>query len=624
MSDPLSVAASVVGLVTAGAQMITTLYNIGSAIKDAPQLTRAAADELASITVVLQQLQAYVLGKARVSIQRLNLITVEHITATLTGCVVTYSELDVVLKSLNAETGMRAWDRGMWYLKKDKVTEIVQRLQNHKATLGLMLNIIQCASLSEAETSMDRLCDAVNEVLRTNQELSMRLRNMEELHVGQRSGEAQQGGSNDEPGADSGATSPPPDNDQGSDSGRLSIASSTSQVSALNGHTRTSGDHGRPSNFEELLHRSRVYRHVDPSDTSPSLISDARSTLALSICSSLTLGEVSNISVYAIPIYANELSNASCYNFDPLPTQLENQTAMQVDDPSSSPTTPHKRQWRALFTRSPRRPTTDVVPAVESGIFGVPLNVSIRYANVAISLFNDDGQSYIYGYLPIVMAKCGVYLKEKGTDVEHIFAQSPNLRHLRELHSAFDSPDRYGKGLDWTGYSVHDAANIVLRYLLQLPEPVIPLDFYERFCKPIREHQAQAVGAIDNQGPSIGVFDPDAAVKAYQSLITALPPLNRQLLLYILDLLAIFASRSDVNKMPTAKLAAHFQPGILAHPQYRLVAAEVRLAQDVLIFVVENQEKLLLGMDGSPFIKSVDDRQAAALRAAADATSAGN
>jgi hypothetical protein len=48
------------------------------------------------------------------------------------------------------------------------------------------------------------------------------------------------------------------------------------------------------------------------------------------------------------------------------------------------------------------------------GIFGVPLQTSIRYANVAISLFNDEGQSYIYGYVPIVVAKCGVFLKDKG------------------------------------------------------------------------------------------------------------------------------------------------------------------------------------------------------------------
>jgi hypothetical protein len=48
------------------------------------------------------------------------------------------------------------------------------------------------------------------------------------------------------------------------------------------------------------------------------------------------------------------------------------------------------------------------------GIFGVPLADSIRYANVAISLQNDNGESFIYGYVPIVVAKCGVFLKEKG------------------------------------------------------------------------------------------------------------------------------------------------------------------------------------------------------------------
>lgn len=51
------------------------------------------------------------------------------------------------------------------------------------------------------------------------------------------------------------------------------------------------------------------------------------------------------------------------------------------------------------------------------GIFGVPLAESIRYANVAISLTNEQGESFIYGYVPIVVAKCGVFLKEKGKSV---------------------------------------------------------------------------------------------------------------------------------------------------------------------------------------------------------------
>ena len=52
--------------------------------------------------------------------------------------------------------------------------------------------------------------------------------------------------------------------------------------------------------------------------------------------------------------------------------------------------------------------------APENRIFGVDLQTSIRYANVAISLYDAEGKSYIYGYVPIVVAKCGVFLKEKG------------------------------------------------------------------------------------------------------------------------------------------------------------------------------------------------------------------
>jgi hypothetical protein len=76
--------------------------------------------------------------------------------------------------------------------------------------------------------------------------------------------------------------------------------------------------HIEPANasaFEEQLHRSRVYRHAQANHSESSLLDDGLSTLALSICSSLTLGEVSNISVFALPVFANELSNAAAYDF---------------------------------------------------------------------------------------------------------------------------------------------------------------------------------------------------------------------------------------------------------------------------------------------------------------------
>lgn len=77
--------------------------------------------------------------------------------------------------------------------------------------------------------------------------------------------------------------------------------------------------------------------------------------------------------------------------------------------------------------------------AEPQGIFGVPLRESIGYANVAISLVDSEGKSYIYGYVPIVVAKCGVYLKEKGSYclLFHVLRTSANLPQSHQRRGDF-------------------------------------------------------------------------------------------------------------------------------------------------------------------------------------------
>jgi GTPase-activating protein SAC7 len=141
----------------------------------------------------------------------------------------------------------------------------------------------------------------------------------------------------------------------------------------------------------------------------------------------------------------------------------------------------------------------------------------------------------------------------------------------------------------------------------------VPLEFYELFRDPLRLHQAQAVGDMEAQEQDVGDFDHDGAVATYQRLITELPPLNRQLLLYVLDLLAVFSSKSDLNRMNSANLAAIFQPGIISHPAHDMSPKEYRLSQDVLIFLIENQDNFLFGMSGTAVDeKTVKDMESGA------------
>ncbi|KAF8545483.1 hypothetical protein BDD12DRAFT_871755 [Trichophaea hybrida] len=261
--------------------------------------------------------------------------------------------------------------------------------------------------------------------------------------------------------------------------------------------------------------------------------------------------------------------------------------------PSSPPTKASLTNWWERFKKRSGKDNGGIRvrslihfhPLNTPGIFGVPLHRSINYANVAISLTDANGQQFVYGYVPIVVAKCGVFLKEKATDVEGIFRLSGSAKRIKDLQSIFDSPEKYGKGLDWTGYTVHDAANVLRRYLNLLPEPIIPLEFYNRFRDPLTVQLEK--------------FNAAEAIKIYQRLISELPPLNRQLLLYILDLLAVFASKSELNRMNAENLAAIFQPGLISHPSHEMAPQAYKLSQDVLVFLINHQDHFLLGMRGT-------------------------
>jgi GTPase-activating protein SAC7 len=175
-------------------------------------------------------------------------------------------------------------------------------------------------------------------------------------------------------------------------------------------------------------------------------------------------------------------------------------------------------------------------------------------------------------------------------NVEGIFRISGSDERIKDLRNIFESPDRYGKGLDWTGYAVHDAANILLRYLEELPEPVIPLEFYDRFREPLQDGKVSKL---------YRTFDSSAAIKKYQQFIGDLRPLHRQLLLYLLDTLAVFVSKSSSNLLTTSLAAMTFQRALLYHPAHADSLVNNVISQDVLIFLVENQDQFLIGMENT-------------------------
>ncbi|KAF9426308.1 hypothetical protein BGZ94_006696 [Podila epigama] len=212
----------------------------------------------------------------------------------------------------------------------------------------------------------------------------------------------------------------------------------------------------------------------------------------------------------------------------------------------------------------------------KEGLFHVDLVDSIVYAGVPVQ-YTLNGKTRCQGYIPTIVSKCGWLLKEQAIKTKGIFRVSGSAKRVSELQLIFDTPPNYGSQLDWTNFTIHDASNVLRRYLNHLPDPVITLEYYEQFRDVHRN-----------------LTDDNEKIAAYQELISKLPPPHSCLLMYLLDLLALFAHHSEENLMDSKNLASVFQPGVLSHPNHAMSPGEYMTSAAVLKFLIDHQSSFTL------------------------------
>ena len=140
--DPLSVSASLIGVITAAVQVSGLLKEFIDNVKGAPESARNVLREVLDVSISLQQLQEFLLGKQVASIARTSFIMVEQVVVVLTDCVITFSELEQVLETSKADRPMGIRDRLKWVSKEPAVIQVLGRLQASKASLNLMLTTL--------------------------------------------------------------------------------------------------------------------------------------------------------------------------------------------------------------------------------------------------------------------------------------------------------------------------------------------------------------------------------------------------------------------------------------------------------------------------------------------------
>jgi hypothetical protein len=142
--DPLSVMASVVGLLSAAAEVSKILTSVASRLRDAPAQMHSTLSEVNSIRAALISLHKFLLRVADTPSPRAAYIELDQLIATLTDAVMTFSDLEALIKPLSLAQGsdnLQARVKLVW--RESSITATLRRLQDHKSSLSLMLNIIQ-------------------------------------------------------------------------------------------------------------------------------------------------------------------------------------------------------------------------------------------------------------------------------------------------------------------------------------------------------------------------------------------------------------------------------------------------------------------------------------------------
>ena len=137
--DPISAAASIVGLIGAADQVMESLIKFIRSVRGAPKLAQTVLLEVSDVKAALTQLQRFLIGPNVNIRSHENLLMVDQITGTLSSCVMTFSELEQISDSLKPKFPMQPGRMTQWVFKEETVRRLLSRLQSSKLSLNLMV-----------------------------------------------------------------------------------------------------------------------------------------------------------------------------------------------------------------------------------------------------------------------------------------------------------------------------------------------------------------------------------------------------------------------------------------------------------------------------------------------------
>jgi hypothetical protein len=137
MADPLSIAASVVGLLTAAGKICSALSGFISTVTNAPQSAEDALAAVSELTSVLEMVQGLLDGLSKLPARRKMLVGLQPLSVTFGRCVLTLSELESLVCFKDDMLHRLKWVR-----TEKKVLRLLPLLESQQASLSVMVTIL--------------------------------------------------------------------------------------------------------------------------------------------------------------------------------------------------------------------------------------------------------------------------------------------------------------------------------------------------------------------------------------------------------------------------------------------------------------------------------------------------
>lgn len=145
----MEVAASIVGLLTTGADVAMALVNLISRFVDAPFVAHTTCNEVSDFRYALTKLLPYVDCSVPVPLLGASVLDIHHLSLTLAGAVFTFSQLEKKLDRLlgglqdpDVPRPMDVINRLRWLRDEAGINQLVLLVQQHKSSVNLLLTVL--------------------------------------------------------------------------------------------------------------------------------------------------------------------------------------------------------------------------------------------------------------------------------------------------------------------------------------------------------------------------------------------------------------------------------------------------------------------------------------------------